>query len=382
MQIEFIRLIDELFKGIPQSRETLELKEEIVQNLMEKYNDLLAEGKEKQAAFDIAAASIGDVNELIEELLPHAPEPEEPFSYEAETGVPEPEARDYAEMYTARLAGLSGRQRSAAMTALAVMLYILCPVPVILFGGGFGLALLFMCIATATGVIIYGGMTRPRRDERSERGVCEMTRRQIAGMTALSVMLYIVCPAPAVLFGGRLGPSLLLVSIAVATWLIIFSGMTRPRKGESYPDASYGAYSPEARRQQAAAITSAAVMLFILCPMPVVFFDSAFGVALMFFMIAGGVGMLVYYGMMKPKRGEIVEGAAYHHEADYRQWKRERRKSEKAAGSSIGLLTLAVYFIVSFQTGAWHITWVIFIVGAAVRNIIRALADMRRGEVS
>ncbi len=73
MQIRFIRLIDDLFKDAPHSLQTLELKEEMVQNLMEKYNDLRAEGKSEEDAFRIASASIGDVEELVAELTKGEP---------------------------------------------------------------------------------------------------------------------------------------------------------------------------------------------------------------------------------------------------------------------------------------------------------------------
>lgn len=46
----------------------MELKEEILQNLIDKYHDLLAEGKSPEAAFNISVASVGDVDELLSSL--------------------------------------------------------------------------------------------------------------------------------------------------------------------------------------------------------------------------------------------------------------------------------------------------------------------------
>lgn len=37
-------------------------------------------------------------------------------------------------------------------------------------------------------------------------------------------------------------------------------------------------------------------------------------------------------------------------------------------------------FIVSFATFAWHVTWIIFLVGAAVDQIIRAVFALSRHE--
>lgn len=45
-----------------------ELREEMIDNLTERYNDLLHEGKTPEAAFRIVTADIGDVSELIRSL--------------------------------------------------------------------------------------------------------------------------------------------------------------------------------------------------------------------------------------------------------------------------------------------------------------------------
>ena len=39
----------------------------------------------------------------------------------------------------------------------------------------------------------------------------------------------------------------------------------------------------------------------------------------------------------------------------------------------IGAICLAIYFIVSFTTGAWHITWVIFIINGLIGRIVKLL---------
>lgn len=44
------------------------MKEEILTNLLDKYHDLLEEGKSQEAAYSIAVASIGDMQELLAEL--------------------------------------------------------------------------------------------------------------------------------------------------------------------------------------------------------------------------------------------------------------------------------------------------------------------------
>lgn len=207
--------IEELFAEAPSSRRAVEMKEEILQNTLDRYYDLLAEGKSETAAFNIAVAGIGDLTELIESLRDNAG-----FHYSQE------ELR-------------RSRQRSAIFLAVAVMLYILSVVPCILFPGLAGVSCMFVLIAAATGLVIYNAKTK---------------------------FLY--------------------------------------------------------RRQD----------------------DT------------------------------IVE--------EFKEWKEKKEEQKSVKGSilsAIWMLTLVLYFVLSFSTGAWYITWVLFLVAGAVQNIVRACFDLRRG---
>ncbi len=131
--------IDRLFADAPQTVRTVELKEEMLQNLIDKYNDLRAEGKTEDAAYNIAVASIGDVRELL-------------GARSALCG----DAED------------KRRAKSAVFVSLAIALYILSLVPVILISGNAGPALMFVMIALATALLIYNritGRTYMRRDD-------------------------------------------------------------------------------------------------------------------------------------------------------------------------------------------------------------------------
>lgn len=190
MQVRFIRLIDELFQDMPQNRKTLEMKEEIVHNLMEKYHDLVAEGKSEEASFNIAAASVGDINELIGAWGPgKAPEPR--FEEERnDSGYANPSSYtwDGAEDSAEEMPPEQARHRWASVTALAAMLMVLSPAPVIFMGRQMGLLLMFCMIAAATGLLVYSYATRRREAEaQEERGTPrEMTKEQKKALSSLS----------------------------------------------------------------------------------------------------------------------------------------------------------------------------------------------------
>lgn len=62
------RHISGLFEGAPKTRKAMELKEEMIQNTIEKYEDLIGEGYQEEDAYQNVVDSIGDVTELFEDL--------------------------------------------------------------------------------------------------------------------------------------------------------------------------------------------------------------------------------------------------------------------------------------------------------------------------
>ena len=201
--------IDDLFANAPSTVRAVELKEELYQNLTDKYNDLIAEGKSQESAFNIAIASIGDVDSLISGLS-------------GEKNV----------------ASEKGKKRSALLVAIAIALYILCPVPVILLQDEMGVMALFLFVAVATALLIYNGVTRERYIKADDT---------------------------------------------------------------------------------------------------------------------------------------MVE--------EFKEWKQNNRQKNKASEAIVGsfwLIAVCVYIVVSFMTGAWHITWIIFLIAAAVSSLIKGLFMLKQ----
>lgn len=128
--------VNSLFEDAPKSKKNCELKEEIASSVNDKYNDLLESGLNEKEAYNKAISNIGDVEELI--------------GYDFMNKDDEDQ-----------------RKKSAKIIAISVMMYIICPVPVILFGswgtwGEVGIVIMFALIATATGLLIYNGASKPK----------------------------------------------------------------------------------------------------------------------------------------------------------------------------------------------------------------------------
>ena len=139
MQDRLRNYMDSLFEDAPKTKRVVELKEEILQNLIDKYNDLLMEGKSEEAAYNIAVASVGDVSGLIQDLK----------------AVESPVMRQASEEELDR-----GRKRNALFISIAVALYILCVIPVMLLEDVGGIILMFVMAAVATALLIYNSMTK------------------------------------------------------------------------------------------------------------------------------------------------------------------------------------------------------------------------------
>ena len=56
---------------------------------------------------------------------------------------------------------------------------------------------------------------------------------------------------------------------------------------------------------------------------------------------------------------------------------KKKNEVSKAVTDIIGLVGVIVYFLVSFTTGAWHITWIIFLIIGVCNSIVRLLFGLK-----
>ncbi len=132
--------INRAFEDVPRTKKSMEMQEELISNLIEKFNDQLKLGKTEEEAYTIVISSIGDLSELTEGMR---------------------------ERHVLSQPTPAQRKRSATVIAFAVMLYILSPMVLILFAESFGQAItglagMFSLIAVATGLIVYNQASKPK----------------------------------------------------------------------------------------------------------------------------------------------------------------------------------------------------------------------------
>lgn len=132
--------ITRAFEDVPRTKKSIELQEELISNLIEKFNDQLKLGKNEDEAYTSVIAGIGDLSELVE-------------------GV--------RERQTLMSQSPEDRKKNALIIASAVVLYILSPMVLILFTEIMhleilGLLMMFVLIAFATGMLVYNAASKPK----------------------------------------------------------------------------------------------------------------------------------------------------------------------------------------------------------------------------
>lgn len=122
--------------------------------------------------------------------------------------------------------------------------------------------------------------------------------------------------------------------------------------------------------------------MYILCLLPPILLSGSrleenLAPALMFLMIACGTGLLIYDHMTKPHYRKVDDSIV----EEFKEWKDQTdsdRRAMKALSSALWSIITVIYIIISFWTMAWHITWVIFLIGAAVEGILKAVFELKR----
>ena len=150
MREQLIQYVELLFAGAPNSEE---IKQEILQNTLDRFDDLVSQGKQPEAAYRLAISGIGDINEI----LGSAPRGSSIPSYEPIQEV-KPETEEDIKRKKTR--------------AVAVAMYILSALPLIILGDlGFdnlGLCLTLALVACATYLMIITGKKDSDDEEENE----------------------------------------------------------------------------------------------------------------------------------------------------------------------------------------------------------------------
>lgn len=145
MREQLIQYVNLLFAG---AKDSEEIKQEILQNTLDRYDDLVLQGKSPEAAYQLAISGIGDISEILGTQPSFAPT----------TQVVKEVIHDEVEDI-----------RRKKMRAVAIAMYILCALPLIILGDmgldNLGLCLTLALVAAATYLML---ITKKSSDDDEE----------------------------------------------------------------------------------------------------------------------------------------------------------------------------------------------------------------------
>lgn len=190
MRDKLKQYVSQLFAG---SEGKEDMEQEILQNTLDRFDDLIAQGKSEEDAYRQAVAGIGDIEELLGKPGPAEPQDgKEPL---------------YPSM---------GRK---ICNAVAVALYILSPIPLFLFQNELGLCCLLGMVACGVAIQV---LARHLMDSLEEQDPLSPSSR--TAMHATAIALYILSPIPLFLFQDEIGLICLLGMVAIGVAMQIIAG--------------------------------------------------------------------------------------------------------------------------------------------------------------
>lgn len=274
MREQLIQYVELLFAG---AKDCEDIKLEILQNTLDRYDDLVAAGKVPEAAYRLAIAGIGDINEI----LGTTPQDSKPLHHQP---VRDQTAED------------NDTPWKKLLRAIAVGLYILSPLPLIVLGD-LGMDIIGLCgtlsiVAVATVLIMLGAKKDAKEKQKEEDADTPQSE--------------------------------LVKSISGVIWSV-----------------GLGVY-------------------FLLS-----FTSRAWHITWVIFPILVALDSLV--------TAIVQYQEALHSDGMFT----DKRKVRKSIGKLIWAVGLAIYFILSFATNAWYITWLLFPIIGAVRGLTMAVMDLK-----
>ena len=151
MREQLIQYVNLLFAGATNCEE---IKQEILQNTLDRFDDLVSQGKSPEAAYRLAISGIGDINEILNNTISPA-SASSPVQNPAEISETEEDIK---------------RKKTRAF---AIAIYILCALPLIVLSDlgldNLGLCLTLAMVAFATYLMIVTGKKNDDDDDDDEK---------------------------------------------------------------------------------------------------------------------------------------------------------------------------------------------------------------------
>lgn len=323
--------LDSVFLAVQSTPEMQQLREELLLNMEDRYEELKAQGKSENEAIGTVIAEFGNIDELLEELNWRK-------EYHEETGQELPEIT-----MGEALEFLDIRRKNGAYIGIGVML--------ILFGLGFtvlvtetfrssfaemlGLTGLFLAIAIAVGLFISAGMAMSRNNKQlDDRFISGKIKREIQSRKDAFQRSFTICLT--------IGIGLCILSVVP---IFITDGLAAFTQGE---------------------------------------FFEATGIGLMMFLIGTGVFLIIYGGVTMGSFSSMLNTDYFIADEDEVGPRAKKQREERKPAALLVVeaiywpLVIILYLVWSFTAHNWGISWIIWPVAGIfygmIESVIKALS--------
>ncbi len=89
------------------------------------------------------------------------------------------------------------------------------------------------------------------------------------------------------------------------------------------------------------------------------------------------IGVSLFFGLIAVATGLIIYNGIYYSKESNKNKNEKQDTIEKQVSNIIDLIAVIIYLCVSFLTGAWSITWIIFIIMALVNLIVKLIFSLK-----
>jgi len=294
--------LDNMFLNLPKSNQILKLKNDLLSNMEDKYNELKNDGKSENEAIGIVISEFGNIDELVSEL--GLPKQNEGIILQT---VTKEDAEAF--MYAKRGAGL--------LIGIGVFLCIL------------GAAMLILINQLIDDGIIGIGLSTEVSD--------------ILGIISLFIL---VVPAIALfIYSG----------MKLEKFKYLEAGFDLPTHLKVALQEKNAAFTSTYTLS-----TIIGVCLCVISPVALfvtsVFGDSApvYGVVILLIIVAIAVFIFIFFGCIKESLSILLQTG------DYSKVKKEENKVINAVAAIVWPLATCIFLISGLVFGLWHINWIIF----------------------
>lgn len=176
--------VENMFLGLPDTQEVRDAKAHLLEGMADRYEELLAQGKDPDAAFGIAVGEFGSMEELRRELGGSFAAPAEAAAFQPQPFLDEAARREYEAFR---------RQYPLAIAAGVALCILAVSLGRLTEKSGIGPVLFFAIIAAAVCIFVYFGIKKGQYDRALYAGGAGPRRRRDEDPIEGAIMLGATC---------------------------------------------------------------------------------------------------------------------------------------------------------------------------------------------